>query len=72
MYRPTNARDANTASNPEECALGSRNESFQGAWGWANARCSNCNVYICRGIRAQPAIHSASGLLEMLAVQFSA
>ncbi len=51
MYHPTNSKDSNGYSISQECAVGNRSETFKRAWGWADVRCSNKHVYMCRKMR---------------------
>ncbi len=36
---------------PEECAVANYTETFKKAWGWADVRCNDKFVYMCKTIR---------------------
>ncbi len=52
--QPLNSREPNSLYPPEECAVGNWTETFKSAWGWADVRCSNKYVYMCKIIRGWP------------------
>jgi hypothetical protein len=52
--QPINSREPNNMFPPEECAVANYTETFKRAWGWADVRCNDKFVYMCKTIRGWP------------------
>jgi hypothetical protein len=48
------APEPNNLRPPELCAVANYTEEYDGAWGWADTRCSTNFTFICKIIREQP------------------
>jgi hypothetical protein len=48
LPQPGNAPEPNNANPPEDCAVANFTETNQGAWGWADTRCNEQYVYMCK------------------------
>jgi hypothetical protein len=46
-----NASEPNNFRPPELCAVANWTEAYDGAWGWADTRCSNNFTFMCKIIR---------------------
>jgi hypothetical protein len=46
-----NVSEPDNAFPQENCAVANFTEAFDGVWGWADTRCSNNFIFVCKVIR---------------------
>jgi hypothetical protein len=46
-----NASEPDNMFPQENCAVGNFTESYDGVWGWADTRCSNNFIFVCKAAR---------------------
>ncbi len=52
-YTVDGSAEPNNKEPPEDCAVANYTESYGNVFGWADTRCENKFIFICRLIRAQ-------------------